>query len=151
MPGRRKQDRQKISWSRDMNIYLLECRDNAKLLNAGENCPRRNGRKVGYMELMRDMFLERFPQLNSLTAQNLRDQISQAEKSKQSLQIPLEETYRSDVNSLQHIPIDTDTDTDADCYRRCLAGYQRSIRCSVGRTRMQSMQQSERVIRRYQW
>ena len=88
-----------------MNIHLLECRDNAKLLNAGENCPRRNGRKVGYMELMRDMFLEKFPELNSLTAQNLRDQISQAEKDKHCLQTPLEETYRSDIDSLQQIPL----------------------------------------------
>ena len=113
MPGKRQQVREKISWSRDMNIYLLECRDNAKILNGGENCPRKaNGRKVGYMELMYDMFLEKFPGVNSLTPQNLRDQVAQAEKCQECQQTPLEDTYRSEIDSMQQIPMEETTRDD---------------------------------------
>ena len=48
--------------------------------------------------------MERFPGYNSLTPQNLRDQISQAERSKHLLQSPLETVYAYDVNSLHQIP-----------------------------------------------
>ncbi len=115
MPGKRKTERERISWTRDMNIHLLQCRDNAKILNAGENCPRKtNGRKIGYMEIMYNSFLEKFPGCISLTPQNLRDQISQAEKCQQCQQTPLEVTYRSEINSLQQIPMVDETRNDND-------------------------------------
>ena len=103
MLGKRKESREKIVWTREMNLYLLECRDKAKALSNGEDPPRKpSGRKMGYMELMHRMFLERFPGLNSLKPQNLRDQISQAEKCQQSTQDSLVEVFNSEINSLQH-------------------------------------------------
>ena len=97
MPGKRNQARTKITWNYDMNKELIKCRDKAKELVQSETPPKKlNGRKLGYMELMRNMFLEKYPELDYLSSQNLRDQTIQAEKVISSNILPLENVINSE-------------------------------------------------------
>ena len=55
--GRREGTR--IKWTEKMNAALLQCKDKAVKLTKGNNPPRNeNGRKSGYMQLMKDMWDE---------------------------------------------------------------------------------------------
>ena len=97
MPGKRNQARTKVTWNYDMNKELIKCRDKAKELVQSETPPKKlNGRKLGYMELMRNMFLEKYPELDYLSSQNLRDQTIQAEKVISSNILSLENVINSE-------------------------------------------------------
>ena len=65
-----------------MNNLVLQCREKAlKLLNS-EDPPRyENGRKIGYMRLLKDFWEELGMERLELTSQNLRDQAAALDKS----------------------------------------------------------------------
>ena len=47
----------RIKWTEEMNAALLQCKEKAVKLTKGDNPPRNgNGRKIGYMQLMKDMW-----------------------------------------------------------------------------------------------
>ena len=55
--GRREGTR--IKWTEEMNAALLQCKEKAVKLTKGDNPPRNgNVRKIGYMQLMKDMWDE---------------------------------------------------------------------------------------------
>ena len=70
--GRREGSR--IKWTEEMNDALLQCKSKAVKLAKGDNPPRsENGRKIGYMSLMTDMWDELGYGHLALSSQNLRD------------------------------------------------------------------------------
>lgn len=71
----------RLRWSEEMNNDLLECKRKAKQLNASENPPRNaNGRKKGYMKIMKELWDELGYADMFLSSQNLRDQAARLEK-----------------------------------------------------------------------
>ena len=108
MAGKRKARNPRVEWPDDMNMFLLKCRDQAKTLVSSENPPQKSdGRKKGYMQIMHGLFLERFPELNHLNPQNLRDKIIHAEQSVKISQTSLTETFNSEQNFNTNVNIDT--------------------------------------------
>ena len=72
----------RIRWSEQMNSDLLECKRQALLLAKSENPPvNDNGRRKGYMELMKELLDQTGHEDIGFTKQNLRDQAAQLEKS----------------------------------------------------------------------
>ena len=78
---RRENTRRRLKWSSKMNSDLLECKLKARQRVASENAPRKaNGWKIGYMDVMKDLWEEKgYPKLN-LTRQNLSDQARKLEQ-----------------------------------------------------------------------
>ena len=71
----------RLRWSEEMDKVLLECKSKAKQLNESENLPRNaNGRKKGYMKIMKELWDELGYAEMHLTSQNLRDQAARLEK-----------------------------------------------------------------------
>ena len=67
-------ERSRIKWTEEMNDTLLQCNSKAVKLAKGDNPPRsKNGRKIGYMSLMKDMWDELGYGYLALCRQNLRD------------------------------------------------------------------------------
>ena len=65
-----------------MNSDLLDCKRQALLLAKSENLPvKDNGRRKGYMELMKELWDQMVHEDLGLTKQNLRDQAARLEKS----------------------------------------------------------------------
>ena len=72
----------RIRWLEQMNSDLLECKRQALLLAKSENPPvNDNGRRKGYMELMKELLDQTGHEDIGFTKQNLRDQAAQLEKS----------------------------------------------------------------------
>lgn len=72
----------KIHWTEEMNNLVLQCREKALKLSNSEDPPRyENGRKIGYMRLMKDFWEELGMEHLELTSQNLRDQAAALDKS----------------------------------------------------------------------
>ena len=68
-------------WTAVMKSDLLECNLKAKELVNSENPPRKeNGRKRGYMSIMKDLWEERGYAELKLSEQNLRDQAAKLEQ-----------------------------------------------------------------------
>ena len=77
--GRREGTR--IKWTEEMNDALLQCKSKAVKLTKGDNPPRsENGRKIGYMSLMKDMWDELGYGHLALSSQNLRDKDAALER-----------------------------------------------------------------------
>ena len=71
----------KVKWTEQMNSDLLECKRKAQEIAACENAPcNNNGRKKGYIEVMKKLWDERVYGHLGLKGQNLRDQASRLEK-----------------------------------------------------------------------
>ncbi|PFX28567.1 hypothetical protein AWC38_SpisGene6722 [Stylophora pistillata] len=71
----------RIRWSVRMNNDLLECKKKALDMVKSDNPPRlNNGRKMGYMQVMKEMWEEKGYGDFALTSQNLRDQATRLEK-----------------------------------------------------------------------
>ena len=69
--------RRRLKWTNDMNSKLLECKRKAQELAASSDPPRNlNGRKKGYMTIMKELWDESGYVELELTSQNLRDQAS---------------------------------------------------------------------------
>ena len=72
----------RIRWLEQMNSDLLECKRQALLLAKSENPPvNDNGRRKGYMELMKELLDQTGHEDIGFTKQNLRDQAARLEKS----------------------------------------------------------------------
>ena len=70
--GRREGTR--IKWTEEKNDAFLQCKEKAVKLTKGDNPPRNgNGREIGYMQLMKDMWEELGYGHLALSSQNLRD------------------------------------------------------------------------------
>ena len=71
----------KLKWTDQMNKDLLMCKRKALEMVASENPPRKDdGRKRGYIKVMKQLWEESGYQDLGLKAQNLRDQASRLEK-----------------------------------------------------------------------
>ena len=65
----------------EMNDALLQCKDKAFKLTKGDNPPRNgNGRKIGYMQLMKDMWDKLGYGHLALSSQNLWDKAAALER-----------------------------------------------------------------------
>ena len=77
--GRREGSR--IKSTEEMSDALLQCKSKAVKLAKGDNPPRsENGRKIGYMSLMKDMWDELGYGQLALSSQNLRDKAAALER-----------------------------------------------------------------------
>ena len=71
----------RIKWTEEMNDALLQCKSKAVKLSKGGNLPRNeNGRKIGYMSVMKDMWDELGYGHLALSSQNLRDKATALER-----------------------------------------------------------------------
>ena len=71
----------KVKWTNRMNNYLLECKRKAKELVSSENPPcNENGRKRGYVDIMKEFWNEMGYVQLGLRSQNLSDQAARLEK-----------------------------------------------------------------------
>ncbi|PFX13067.1 hypothetical protein AWC38_SpisGene22884 [Stylophora pistillata] len=83
MPFSRSRKR-KVKWTNQMNNDVLECKRRAQELVASDSVPtNRNGRKKGYIEVMKQLWEEKGYGHLALQGQNLRDQASRLEKGQQ--------------------------------------------------------------------
>ena len=71
----------KVKWTNQMNNDVLECKRRVQELVALDSAPlNRNGRKKGYIEVMKQLWEEKGCRHLALKGQNLRDQASRLEK-----------------------------------------------------------------------
>ena len=74
-------NRVRMKWTEDMNNFLLDCKSKAQALAKSNNPPRfENGRKKGYMRIMKELWDDSLFGHVDLTSQNLRDQAVRLEK-----------------------------------------------------------------------
>lgn len=83
----------RIKWTEGMNNFLLDCKSKAKMLAESENPPRlENGRKKGYMRLMKELWDDSGYGELELTSQNLRDQAARLEKTMGDVRVAISES-----------------------------------------------------------
>ena len=83
----------RIKWTEGMNNFLLDCKNKAKMLAESENPPRlENGRKKGYMRLMKELWDDSGYGELELTSQNLRDQAARLEKTMGDVRVAIFES-----------------------------------------------------------
>ena len=71
----------RIKWTETANSDILECKTQAQILVNSENPPRfDNGRRKGYMRIMKELWEEEGYGYLNLLEQNLRDQATKLEK-----------------------------------------------------------------------
>ena len=76
----------KVKWTNQMNNDVLECKRRAQELVASDSAPlNRNGRKKGYIEVLKQLWEEKGYGHLALKGQNLRDQASRLEKCQEGL------------------------------------------------------------------
>ena len=76
----------KVKWTNQMNNDVLEYKRRAQELVASKSTPlNRNGRKKGYIEVMKQLWEEKGYGHLALKGQNLRDQASRLEKCQEGL------------------------------------------------------------------
>ncbi|CAB4042264.1 Hypothetical predicted protein [Paramuricea clavata] len=76
-----RQQRSKLKWTEQMNTDLLECKKKAMEFLKSENPPCHvNGRKKGYIQVMKDLLDKKGYVHLGLKSQNLRDQAARLEK-----------------------------------------------------------------------
>ena len=77
-----KQSKTRLKWTEAMNTKLLECKREAKHLVQSKDPPRKeDGKKQGYMAILKQLWdNSEFADLN-ISTQNLRDQAARIEKS----------------------------------------------------------------------
>ena len=76
----------KVKWMQQMNTDALECKRKAQEPVTSGNVPlNRNGRRKGYIEVMKELWEEKGYGNLGLISQNLRDQASRLEKNQDAL------------------------------------------------------------------
>ena len=71
----------KVKWTEQMNKDVLECKKKAQELVSSENPPcNENGRKRGYIDVMKELWDDMGYKNLQLKSQNLRNQASRIEK-----------------------------------------------------------------------
>ena len=74
----------KVKWTEQMNVDVLECKRRAQDLVSSNNPPRNNnGRKKGYMEVMKEFWELKGYGHFGLKGQNLSDQVSRLERNQE--------------------------------------------------------------------
>ena len=75
------QTKTRLKWAESMNTKLLECKRQAKVIVQSKDPPRKeDGKKQGYMAIMKQLWdNSEFADLN-ISTQNLRDQAARIEK-----------------------------------------------------------------------
>ena len=94
-----------------MNTDVLECKRNAEELVTSGNAPfNRNGRRKGYIEVMKELWEEKVYGNLGLKSQNLRDQASRLEKNHDALmetsvtgQTVIDESVLDSIHSTSNI------------------------------------------------
>ena len=80
--GGQPQNRPRIKWTDEMNVALLSCKKSAQLLVKSNEPPlAENGRRKGYMRVMKELWDEMGYEHLDLSSQNLRDHAAGLEKS----------------------------------------------------------------------
>ena len=98
----------KQKWTDRMNQDLIECKRSALEMTSSENPPRNeNGRKRGYIEVMKELWDEKGYEHLGIKAQNLRDQASRLEKLQGSASNVLEESQMLNAGVSQSPPEST--------------------------------------------
>ena len=83
----------RIKGTEGMNNFLLDCKSKAKMLAKSENSPRlENGRKKGYMRIMKELWDDSGFGNLELTSQNLRDQAARLEKTMGDVRVVISES-----------------------------------------------------------
>ena len=86
-------NRGRIKWTEGMNNFLLDCKSKAKMLAKSENPPRlENGKKKGYMRLMKELWDGSGYGKLELTSRNLRDQAARLEKTMGDVRVAISES-----------------------------------------------------------
>ncbi|CAB4002367.1 Hypothetical predicted protein, partial [Paramuricea clavata] len=76
-----RQQRSKLKWTEQMNSDLLDCKKKAMEFLKSEKPPCHvNGRKKGYIQIMKDLWDKKGYEHLGLKSQNLRDQAARLEK-----------------------------------------------------------------------
>ena len=76
----------KVKWTNQMNNDVLECKIRAQELVASDSAPlKRNGRKKGFIEVLKQIWEEKGYGHLALKGQNLRDEASRLEKCQEGL------------------------------------------------------------------
>ena len=71
----------RLKWTEQMNIDCLDCKRKAEELITSENSPvNENGRRKGYIKVMKELWEAKEYEKLGLTSQNLRDQAARLEK-----------------------------------------------------------------------
>lgn len=71
----------RLKWTEKIKEELLDCKRKATAMVASDNSPRNlNGKKKGYMQIMKELLDETDNAGLNLTSQNLRDQAGRLEK-----------------------------------------------------------------------
>ena len=79
--SRGKKGLKQLKWTEQMNIDCLDCKRKAQDLIASENPPvSENGRRKGYIKVMKELWGAMGHENLGLTSQNLRDQAARLEK-----------------------------------------------------------------------
>ena len=79
--SRGKKGLKRLKWTEQMNIDCLDCKRKAQDLIASENLPvNENGRRKGYIKVMKELWEAMGYESLGLTSQNLRDQAARLEK-----------------------------------------------------------------------
>ena len=90
----------RIKWTEVGNHDILECKKQAQRLVNSENPPRfDNGRKKGYMGIMKQLWEEKGYGYLELTEQNLRDQAAKLEKTLGNVRQRISENIRTRARS----------------------------------------------------
>ena len=99
---RRNVAKNKVSWSDTMINDLLWCKKEAIRVTKGENPPRKeNGRKMGYMEYLYNLWNEKGYGYLNLSRQNLSDEAAQAERRISSFTDSIAKTIAEDRTPLE--------------------------------------------------
>ena len=102
---RRTEEKARVKWTDKMIADAISCKERAKALVASTDPPRRNGRKIGYMEIMLDFWNQEGYEHLGFTKQNLSDRIREAERCKQTNLQPI-----ADVIATERVTVDNQTD-----------------------------------------
>ena len=73
--------RKRVAWTEEMNRDVLECKERALEIISSDDPPlSQNGRKKGYIQVMKELWHEKGYENLDLTGQNLRDQAARLQK-----------------------------------------------------------------------
>ena len=115
MSKRRERTRKNVTWTEEMINDLRACREEALALKSSENAPRKgNGRKMGYMDIMKNLWDEKGYSHLGFSSQNLADmsnqnkrkdasQLSQVVTVTLATEINIDETSNAITNNLNNV------------------------------------------------
>ena len=99
----------KVKWTEQMNKDVLECKKKAQELVSSENPPcNENGRKRGYIDVMKELWDDMGSKNLQLKSRNLRDQASRLEKIRNNgTDLYPSEREVSRIGGISHLQVNT--------------------------------------------